>query len=257
MTTDREKYAAQEIAPVELNEGGAIVLETFSPDTGPHVSINFYDEEGGLGGYLSSISPRHRAQILALGRAIVEALDPEPAPPQEEPLDESARQRLAAWGSIAKHPFFTKAYYSGAPLIDAMLEQLDGLVDQPAAASPDDECCSTVDAVELVSDPALPLDVEIRTIALDAAVRIAVDTGNDVVTHARAIERFLVGEAEEAPRFSAVVTSESEHAVYDRVLDRVAPFGPDRRAHESVTRKVDEWNSLRGEPFSWSWTAAK
>ena len=122
-----------------------------------------------------------RAQILALGRAIVEALDPAPDPPQH----------FAPWGAAATS--------CGA----AVPRGLAGTTDRRDETTCDD--CSArftkpepeLATVELISDPTLPLDVEIRTIALDAAVRAIGDTGDDVVTHARAIERFLVGEAEE------------------------------------------------------------
>ena len=70
-----------------------------------------------------------------------------------------------------------------------MLEQLDGLCTcEPKPAT-----------VELVSDPTLPLDVEIRTIALDAAVRVIDQAGASLVEGAAKIERFLRGEAVEEP----------------------------------------------------------
>jgi len=133
--TDREDAADGAISAVTTESGAAIVLER---DIEHEVSLNVYTDGGDLDIYLPVLSDRRSAEILALGRAIVEALDPVPDPPAD----------------LAPVEYVT-------------------------------------------AEPRLPPDVEIRTIALDAAVRVIDQAGGSLVEGAAKIERFLRGEAVE------------------------------------------------------------
>ena len=262
MTTDRERFAPNAIATAhDEDSGAAIVLELCDGD----LSLNSYGQDGKLQACLIG-DGEERAAILALGRAIVEALDPVPAPPTTEPVSQLADARVRAWYSLSSHPFFEKAFAADRPLIDAMLEQLDGLVDQPSAGPGPAEGCTCPPAelgtVEYVTaEPHLPLDVEIRTIALDAAVRVIDQTGGSLVEGAAKIERFLRGvaveeqaDAEPASRYVAEYIGGGDGwAVADREVARYAPFGEGART--AVESHAAAWSADPDQAAGWAWVA--
>jgi hypothetical protein len=46
-------------------------------------------------------------------------------------MDEEVDQRIDAWHTIAKHPFFSDAYDEELPLIESMTKRLDALMAKP------------------------------------------------------------------------------------------------------------------------------
>lgn len=231
MSTDLETYSKNaHTAASESGSTAAIILE----QDGDEWSLNAYDRDGSLGAYLVATDTVERARILALGRAIVEALDPVPDPPTvDEPLAERERDLLdTPWEgpTLTDKPESAREYHrrlvgeaigaasmcwAGTPqgvfldrrassIVNEILGTWDG------DSVPDDACTcppAELGTVEYVAaEPRLPLDVEIRTIALDAAVRVLEHTGGSLVEGAAKVERFLLGQQDEpaapAPRWT-------------------------------------------------------